>query len=151
MSLPERRGGATDVTHWDPFRELEELHGRMNELFEASLGGGPGISRWEPPVDIEETDDAFLVEADLPGVKREDVDVELLDNQLVIHGEAKERERVGILRRRTRRTGQFDYRVTLPGEVDGDRVEAQLAEGVLHLEIPKAASTQRRRIAVKGS
>src|SRR5690606_23275635 len=105
--------------------------------------------RFEPPVDLEEIDDAFLVEADLPGVKRDDVEVELIDNQLVIRGECKERERVGILRRRTRKTGEFDYRLLLPGEVEADGVDAHLEDGVLHLRIPKAAASRRRRIEVK--
>ena len=74
--------------------------------------------KWVPAVDIEETDEGFVVEAELPGVKREDVTVELRDNELMLHGETKQRERTGILRRQTRRTGQFDYRVMLPGEVD---------------------------------
>lgn len=150
MMLPVRRREG-DVAGWDPFREMEEIRSRMSELVEATLGGGFDSLRWEPPVDIEETDDAFLVEADLPGVKRPDVDVDLLDNQLHIRGEAKERERVGILRRRTRRTGEFDYTVTLPGEVDGDKVEARLEDGVLHVRVPKVASSQRRRIEIKSS
>lgn len=120
MSLPAHR--ESDLARWDPFRELDDLHTRMSELMEATLGEGPsGLFRWEPPVDIEETDDVFFVEAELPGVQREDVDVELLDNQLHIRGEVKERERVGILRRRTHRTGEFDYRVTLPGRSGGRR------------------------------
>ena len=152
MSLPERRTGTDVITpRWDPFRELEEFRARMDELFTSPFGTNGGLLSWEPPVDIEETEDSFLVEADLPGVKRDDVEVELLDNHLEIRGEAKEKERVGILRRRTRRTGQFHYRVSLPGEVDDAKVEARLEDSVLRLEIPKAASSRRRRIEVKGS
>lgn len=151
MGLPVRHR-ESDVTGWDPFREMQELRGRMNELLETTLGRGHyGTLRWEPPVDIEETDDAFLVEAELPGVKRQDVDVELLDNRLHIRGETKERERVGVLRRRTRRTGEFDYMVMLPGQVEGDRVQARLEDGVLHIHVPKVASTQRRRIEVRST
>jgi HSP20 family protein len=65
---------------------------------------------WAPPVDLEETDDVWVVEADLPGVRKGDVTVEVRDGELAIHGEVRERERTGILRRRTRRTGAFDYR-----------------------------------------
>lgn len=148
MTLPIRR--ETELETRDPFRELDDIRNRMAELMQATLGADPsGFLRWEPPVDIEETDDAFLVEADVPGVKRQDVDVELRDNQLTIRGEVQERERVGILRRRTRRTGEFDYRVTLPGEVESDRVEADLEDGVLRIHVPKAAKAQRRRIEVK--
>lgn len=148
MVLPVRRDD--DKSALDPFKELEDLRRRMNDLMERAFGTLPTTALgWEPPVDIEETDDAFVVEAELPGVKRQDIDVELVDNQLTIRGESKERERVGILRRRTRRTGQFDYRVTLPGEFDPDKVEAQLEDGVLRVNVPKTASAQRRRIAIK--
>lgn len=148
MTLPIRRDAEVEAR--DPFRELDDLQNRMAELMRATFGSGPsGLLSWEPPVDIEETDDAFLLEAEVPGVRRQDVDVELVDNQLTIRGEVRERERTGILRRRTRRTGEFDYRVTLPGEVDGDQVEAELEDGVLRLHVPKVASAQRRRIEVK--
>ncbi len=96
----------------------------------------------------DENDDAFVVEAEMPGVKRDDVIVDLQDNELRIHGEIKERERTGILRRQTRRTGQFDYRVTLPHEVDADNVEANLHEGVLRVQVPKAEQTKPRRIEI---
>ena len=115
MALPVRRTSAPPE-RWDPFRELEEIHTRIGQLMESDwpgrADGGSGI--WSPLVDIEETDDAWLVEAELPGVKQEGITVEVSDSELAISGELKERERKGILRRRTRRTGQFDYRVTLP-------------------------------------
>ncbi len=137
---------------WDPLRELEDMRERMDRLFADALGGTPlgGGGVWSPPVDLEETDDAWLVEADLPGVKKGDVSVEVRDNELAIQGEVKERERTGILRRRTRRTGLFDYRVSLPGEVDADNIDAQLNEGVLTVRIPKPARAQPRRIEIKG-
>ena len=152
-NLPARSNrGASLPARWDPFRELEDVRERMDRLFSDVLSGtGPQASVvWSPPVDLEETDDAWLVEADLPGVKKGDLTVEVRDNELAIHGEVKERERTGILRRRTRRTGEFDYRVTLPGEVDADNVDAQLDEGVLTVRIPKPARAQPRRIEVKG-
>lgn len=149
-SLPikrERRQAAP--ARWDPLRELEDLRERMDQLFETFMGPSAftGLT-WSPPVDLEETDDAWLVEADLPGVKQGDVTVELRDSELAIHGEVKERERVGILRRRTRRTGQFDYRVTLPGDADADNVQANLDDGVLTVRIPKPERAKPRRIEI---
>ena len=137
--LPVRRE-RRDVllARWDPLRETEDVRQRMDRLFEDALSGTPLAtgSVWSPPVDLEETDDAWGVEADLPGVKKGDMTVELRDNELAIHGEAKERERSGILRRRTRRTGQFDYRVSLPGDVDADDdIDAQLKDGVLTVRV----------------
>lgn len=148
MALPVRRN---TEQNWSPFRELDELHDRMSRLLETSLGDlrpGSLLTGWAPAVDIEETDDAFVVEAELPGVKRDDVTVELQNNELHIHGEVKERARVGILRRQTRRTGQFDYRVVLPGEVDADNVEANLEEGILRVQVRKSEKAKPRRIEI---
>jgi len=147
MALPARR--STELQTWNPFRELDDLHERMSRLLESTFGETRnGLTSWVPAVDIEETDEAFLVEAELPGVKRDDVTVELRDNELTIHGEIKERERTGVLRRQTRRTGQFDYRVVLPGDVDADNVEANLQEGILRVTVRKAEQTKPRRIEI---
>ena len=137
----------TDRQGWNPFREFDDMQQRVSKLLESGVGHGL-VTSWVPAVDIEETDEAFLVEADLPGVKRDDVTVELQDNELRIHGEVKERERTGILRRRTRRMGRFDYRVVLPGEVDADNVEANLQEGVLRVKVRKAKHARPRRIEI---
>ena len=145
MALPVRRNSETQA--WNSTRELDDLRERMSRLFESSFGG-PAAGAWLPAVDIEETDDAFIVEAELPGVGRKDITVELQDNQLTIHGELKERERKGILRRQTRRTGQFDYRVLLPAEVDADNIEADLQEGVLRVEAHKVERAKPRRIEI---
>jgi HSP20 family protein len=141
---------------WDPFRELDDLHGRMEQLMQSIWGGTRGRERpdeeaplWVPDVDIEETDDAWIVEAEVPGVNREDVNVEVRDSELMITGEIKERERAGVLRRRTRRVGRFEYRVTLPGDADPDRIEATLDDGILTLRVPKPEQARPRRIEVR--
>jgi HSP20 family protein len=122
--------------------------GQLVEGVFSGLGDGDG-ALWAPVVDVEETDDAWVVEAEVPGAKREDVHVELRESELVITGEIKERERKGIVRRRTRRTGQFEYRVTIPGNADPDTVEASLDDGVLTVRIPKSQREKAREIAVK--
>lgn len=147
--MASSRRDSNDMTSWNPFRELDEIQSRMSRLLESTFGSAPSFGgAWTPPVDIEETDDAFVVEAELPDVKREDVSVELNDNELSIHGEIKERERTGVLRRQTRRTGQFDYRVTLPGQVDPDSTDATLKDGVLRLTLHKSEGERRRRIEI---
>jgi HSP20 family protein len=100
-------------------------------------------------VDIEETDESFLVKLDLPGVRSEDASVDLRETELHVAGELKEPEREGQVRRQNRRTGRFDYRITLPGEVNPDAVEATLADGVLTVRLEKAPQAQPRRIDVK--
>jgi HSP20 family protein len=109
------------------------------------------VGGWSPLVDIEEKDDAYVLEAELPGVAREDVVIELVGNELAISGEVKESERTGVVRHRTRRTGRFEYRVSLPEQVDADKVEAALADGVLTVRAPKSERAQRRTIEVKAS
>ncbi len=147
--LPERRTGAQERT---TFSELERLRQMLDQTF-----GGLGVSNllgdpagWAPSVDIEEQDNAYVVEAELPGVKREDVNIELVGRELMITGEIKEKERQGVIRRKTRRVGRFEYRVRLPDQVDADGIEANLSEGVLSVRVPKAERAQRRRIEVKG-
>ena len=152
--LPERRSRGT-AERWEPLSELEQVSERMRRVLDQTLGdaGFATLLReaasWSPPVDIEETDDAYVLEAELPGVKKSDVSIELVGNELTITGEIKEKERKGVLRRRTRRTGRYEFRVTLPDQVDGDSIEANLSEGVLTVRVPKSQKAARRRIEVK--
>jgi HSP20 family protein len=132
---------------WDPFREIEDYRDRLARLFETFDVGG----NWSPLVDLEELDDAYVFELELPGVSREDVDVEVDGNELRVSGQVRERERKGILRKQTRRAGHFEYRSTLPQEVDPEQIEASLADGVLTLRVPKHARSQPRRIEIRGA
>jgi HSP20 family protein len=137
---------------FEPFPELEDLQNQMGQLIESVLAparGGNGTTSWAPLVDIEETDDAWVVEAELPGVERKNITVELRDSELEISAAIKERERKGIVRRQTRRTGRYEYRVQIPGHPDPEQIEAQLRDGVLSVQIPKTADTRARRIEVK--
>ena len=101
--LPEVRRSGSAPERWNPFRDFEEVTDRMRRLLDETFAGGfatPSFATglgWSPLVDVEETDDAYIVEAELPGVKRDDVDVELVGSELTISGEIKERERKGVL------------------------------------------------------
>jgi HSP20 family protein len=145
MTLPVRSRPRA-VAGWDPLRELDELADRVNRLWEAGFDGG--LQDWAPLADVEETDDFYVVEIDLPGVKRDEVDIQLTDRQLTVAGEVTEKERTGILRRRTRRVGRFQYSVTLPADVDADGVSARLDDGVLTVRVPKAEQAKPRRIPI---
>jgi HSP20 family protein len=151
MALPVRRRDTAPqpVLRWDPFRELEGLQDQLAQLVQRTSSDGDGTAPFVPLVDIEETEDAWIVEADLPGVKPEDVNVEVRGSELAISGEIKERRREGILRRRTRKTGEFDYHITLPGDADAEHIEAELRDGVLTVRIPKPEQERPRRIDVK--
>jgi len=140
------------MSRWDPFAGFNDLYDEMSRLLTTAFPDASRISvnAWSPPVDVEETEDAYVVEADLPGVRPDDVSVEVHGNDLRITAELEEREREGVVRRQTRRSGRFDYRVSLPGEVDSDGCEADLDNGVLRLRLPKTTASMRRRIPVKG-
>lgn len=116
------------------------------------LGGGPiatAAGLWQPAVDVEETDGSFVYELDVPGVDRDDRTVEVRDNDLVITGKYKDKERSGVMHRRLRRTGSFSYRSTLPSGVDQDSMKAELDNGVLSVTVRKAEKSQPRRIEVE--
>jgi HSP20 family protein len=150
-TMQQGRPSAAMGRRLDPFREMEDVYDRMGVLVQDLFGdGGTGIAtRWPAvPADIEETDDAYLVELDLPGARGDDLKVELRNSELHISGEIKEPERKGILRRKGRSVGRFDHLVRLPGEVDPDKVQARLADGVLMVRVCKTKASQPRRIAV---
>lgn len=152
--LPERRSRLLPG-RWDPVSEFEQVSERMRRLLDETFSGAgwpslAGRDGWSPLVDLEETEDAYLVEAELPGVKREDVNVELIGNDLEISGEGEEkRGRKGVLRQQMRRSGRFSYRIALPEPADADRIEANLTDGVLHVRVPKSEHAQRRKIEIK--
>jgi HSP20 family protein len=153
MPLPVRRNHTSSprqAQRWDPFREFEQLQEEMGRLVQSvwSPGNGDG-GAWTPFADVEETEDAWLIEVEVPGVEHDDVNVELRDSELIITGDIKERERKGVLRRRARRTGHFEYHVTLPGDSDEEHVEASLHDGILTVRVPKAERARPRRIEVK--
>jgi HSP20 family protein len=135
---------------WSPFREFDDLQQATQQIMESVLSGAPVPApvAWTPPVDIEETDDAWMIEAELPGVSRDDINVEVHDNEIAITGEIKERERKGILRRRTRRVGEFEFRAQLPGPLDPDGVEANVEDGVLTVRVAKPQQSRPRRIEI---
>jgi HSP20 family protein len=141
--------GSAGQAQWRPFREFENLYAEMDRLAQSVFGGLPGDGAWLPAADVVETDSAYVIEVELPGVRREDVDVELNGDELVVTGEVKERKREGLFRRRTRRVGGFEFRVTLPGyRRDGD-IEASMSNGVLTVHVPKAESTKSSKITVR--
>ncbi|MFJ3921576.1 Hsp20/alpha crystallin family protein [Streptomyces sp. NPDC090022] len=127
--------------------EFDELFERMNRLLESAAPAGA----WVPLADMHEKDDAYVVEAELPGIKREDIDVEISERELHITGEYKEREREGVLRRGTRRSGHFEYRALLPADVKAEEVTATLADGVLTVAVPKAEAAKPRHIEITAS
>ena len=138
---PERWRAGWPREFWEPFGEFAQMWERMGQFLESTGEGG-----WVPAVETHEADDAYLVRAELPGMKRDDVNVELSGNELHITGEVKEEAEGKTLRRRH---GRFAYRASLPADVDPAKIDAQLADGILTVRVPKAAQARSRRIEVK--
>jgi HSP20 family protein len=137
----------TMLRRMDPVREMGDAYDQMNQLMREYFREGI------PPViaDIEETDNSYIIEMDVPGVTRDDINVELRENELRVTGEVKERERKGILRRQARKVGQFEHALVLPPDVDAKNVDATLRDGVLTIRVGKTTSSQPRQIEVKNS
>ncbi|MFJ4368985.1 Hsp20/alpha crystallin family protein [Streptomyces chartreusis] len=154
MTTPVRRhrGGAMQGSPvgWarNPLTEFDQLLSEMSGLIESTVGGTAPAVAWTPLADVTESDDAFHVEIELPGVKSKDINVEANGQELVVTGEIKEKERKGVLRRGTRRTGSFEYRLRLPGEVDTEKINAQMSDGVLTITVPKAEVAKPRHIEI---
>jgi HSP20 family protein len=155
MALPVRhRNAAAEAVpapaeRWDPFAEMDRLRSQLDDVI-TSFRRWPSLigDAFTPLADLEETDDAYLVEIELPGIRPGDVDIELAGRRLTVAGERKEKERVGILRRRERIVGRFRYEVTLPGAIVEDDVRADMDHGVLTVRIPKPESERPRRIEI---
>jgi len=143
-----------NLIRWDPFRELGGLHTRLNRLFgesPARFDDEGFLTTWAPPVDIQETDQEYVVKADLPDMKKDDVKVELNNGVLTVKGERKqEKEEKGKRFHWIERTyGEFVRRLVLPTEVDGTNVVADFKDGVLTVHLPKTAAAKPQAIEVK--
>ena len=157
--LPARRS-ARNITLVDPSREFEDIYDRMGQLMSMAFGDlafTPAVAApWTPLADISETDDAYLVEVELPGVNKDQVNIQLQDRELVISGEVPEPEPEsgngnGSRRHRSsRRTGRFELRTYLPGDVNADAVTAQLSDGILTITVPKSEATKPRKVEITG-
>ena len=141
------------ITRRDPFRDLLNLQNEMTRLFGHAYGDEAEGTRasWAPPLDIYETPDAYKVLAELPGFSPDQVDVTVNEGQLTIRGERKFYDDVNeeSFHRVERRFGAFQRIVSLPQQVQAERVEASFDKGVLTVSIPKAEQAKPRRIEIK--
>jgi len=142
------------IVRWEPLRELSSVHSDMNRLFDAMMQAPAAAQprRWTPAMDLAESEGAFVLRADLPGVTQEDVTIELEDNVLTVSGERKsDREAKGDgFYRAERAFGSFSRSLTLPKGVDPEAIAATFTDGVLEVRIPKPEERKPRRIAING-
>ena len=146
------------ITRWDPFRELEEMQNRLSTL----VGRAPvrkngekkeamTVAEWAPLVDITEDDKEYLIKAELPEVKKEDIKLTAHNDVLTITGERKyEKEEKGKKYHRVERAyGSFERSFTLPEDADAGKIAAEFKDGVLKVHLPKSEKAKPKSIEVK--
>jgi len=144
-----------NLTHWNPFREMEELQSRVLRALHPTPnlrnGESRGLADWTPVVDISEDDDEYLIQAELPEVPREKVDISIENGQLTFTGTRSfEKESENRKYHRVERAyGTFTRTFSLPDDADADRIHAEYKDGMLKIHMPKSEHARPRRIEVK--
>jgi HSP20 family protein len=143
------------LIRWEPARELGAIQNEMNRLFNTFFetpapGNGGTLRRWIPAMDLVETENEFVLRADLPGLSENDVKIELEDNTLTVSGErrAEHEERKEGYYRIERSSGAFARSLTLPEGVDAEAVRASFDKGVLEVRIPKPEERKPKMVAI---
>jgi HSP20 family protein len=142
------------IVRWEPLRELSTLQNEMNRLFgtvfDTPANGPATMRRWMPAMDLIETDDHFVLRADLPGLGEEDVNIEVEDRVLTVSGERKAEHEVSKegYHRVERAFGKFSRSLTLPEGIDPEAVSASFDRGVLEVHIPKPEQRKPRKISI---
>jgi len=121
----------------------------MQDLMQELWSRGPFPSDFAPGGDLHETDDAFTVELDLPGVNKGDIKIDIVGRRFMVHGSTTVKEHLGVPRHSTRMTGSFRYEAVLPLPIDEKAVTAALKDGVLTITMPKSTTTKPTHIEVK--
>ena len=145
---------ARNLMTWDPIREMSTMREDMERLFDSMLGRYPREREqalWAPAIDVEETNEAMVVRAELPGMKREDIKVKVAEDTITISGERKyeTEQKDRTFHRVERAYGAFQRTVVLPVSVQGDKAVAGYKSGVLELVLPKAERVKAREITVE--
>lgn len=140
-----------NITRYEPWSLLNQLQREMDSIMRREGDTTSPVSDWTPAVDIREIDNAYLLHADVPGVKPEDIEIHMENNVLTLTGkrEFDKTEDQNGYKRVERVRGKFYRRFSLPDTADGDKVSAKTANGVLEITIPKQAKVLPRKIEIK--
>lgn len=144
----------TSLIRFSPTTEVRSLQREIDRMFDSLLPRGNGDAEqavWAPRVDLAETDHAYLIQLDVPGMKKEELEVSFQDGSLTICGERKQRatEEDTSIVRVERRFGRFYRSFDLPKAVDSTKIEASYEDGVLAIEVPKAEESKPRTVQIK--
>ncbi len=148
-----------NLVKWDPVKELEEVSNRLNRLFGRSQAKTESVSDilplndWTPSTDISETDTAYLIKAEIPGVSKEDVKVSLQDGMLTIKGERRHEteENDKKFHRVERSYGRFVRSFRMPDDVDESAVKAEFKDGMLNVTLTKSGKAKPKSIEISVS
>ena len=137
---------------FSPWSELEDMSARLNRLF-TEPGTGEASRRvvWSPAVNVEETKEELRLTAELPGMSIDDIEIEVENNVLSLRGEKREEKEKEDRKYHLweRCYGSFERSFTLPRTVKADEISAQFKDGILHVQMPKAAEARTRKISIK--
>ncbi|MFZ0662058.1 MAG: Hsp20/alpha crystallin family protein [Acidobacteriaceae bacterium] len=141
------------ITRWDPFREVATLQNRLNSLFQDYNREGEPVTTasFVPPVDIYEDDHQIMLKLEVPGMKQEDLDIQIENNNLTVRGERKfeKEEKEENFHRIERRYGSFYRAFTIPSTVNADSVKADYDAGVLSIRLEKRPEAKPKQIKVQ--
>jgi HSP20 family protein len=145
-----------NLVKWSPWREMPALQNRFNRLFDdpffrvGQMDDDAGMGLWNPVVDLYEKDDHFMIKAELPGVDKKDIKIDLQDRLLTLSGERTYDNEVKEENyyRRERSYGKFQRAFTLPADVDSDKIKAEFKDGVLQIEVPKPEEKKAKQVTV---
>ncbi len=147
-----------NIIKYDPFRELRSLQDEMTRLFAGAVPRGAGREEivggsWAPGVDIYEDKDKLILEADLPGMNRDDFDISVENNVVTLKGERKFEKKVegNNYHRVERSYGSFSRSFTLPQTVTAEGATAEFDNGILRISLPKREETKARKIEITGA
>jgi HSP20 family protein len=139
---------AGTLTRWDPFAELGELRTRFDRMFDELTNGRE--RGWTPAIDVERDDGNLVVRADIPGIKPEEVKIEVEDDILTVSGEHEERKekKDKHYMRRERCYGSFSRSMALPAGVDAKKIKAETHNGVVEVAIPLPKETKKETVTI---
>ena len=146
------------IRKWDPFKDLVTAHDNLNRMFEVNVTAGghrdlqSSRGAWSPVVDLYDRGNSLVLRAELPGLEREDIALELRDRMLVLSGQRRFTREVKDeqYHRIERSYGKFYRTFTMPYEVNREQVEATYRNGVLEVVLPRSAAAGSRQIAIEG-
>ena len=148
MTTTQTKSNPTELIRWLPWSDVFGWNTDLARLFDTMSMPITYDDDFAPGGELEETDDAFVLELDLPGVARDDVSIDVTARKLSVRGKRTEKERKGVLRHSTRVTGTFVYEVRLATPVTEKGVTATLTDGVLTIRLPKASDAKTTRIRI---